>query len=346
MINKSSEYLVVKGVGGVGNRFISLMEAINYAKETNRILYLDWCDGMFGPTGVNIFFKYFNLKNIDYLESDKTIIEMIESGTTTFPKNLYSDDIKKPLLKNYYSCTPWLANYPYYKVGMGLVFKHKSSYLFGLQSFQRVGDKKGYFGVIRDLFKGDNFPLGGALSKKLKEKVVVFADFRPLCKLDNLFNYIELKGEHFSRYKEFSLENGFENVIGVHVRYTDKKPKSELDRLKKRLEIDLDQNPQYKIFLCSDNPDIISEFKTLFKGKIIFYEKFIPKVSEGAGIHRWAYRHFDEDKKEQLFDDCLADMWLLSMTKKLYWQGNSSFSLISKIIKKDAVNTFDWMKFN
>lgn len=344
MKNTNDKFLIVKGVGGVGNRFISLMEAIRYAKKTNRIVYLDWCDGMFGPSGVNIFFKYFDLLEVAYIDSPDKVFEMMDKGASTFPRTLKKDDVTAALLKNYYACTPWLAKFPPYKVGMGLVFRHKLSYLFGLQSFQRVNDKKGYFGAIRDIFKGDNFPLGAALPTYLKHDIVVFADFRPFSSITCLFNHMRLKDEFHNQYKKYAFENDFSNVIGVHVRYTDKKPKSQLDKLTKKLKNDLENNAQLKIFLCSDNIDIVNDLKCLFRDRLIFFDKYIPKVDDG-GIHKWAYWYFDEDKKEQLFYDCLADMWLLSMTKWLYWQGNSSFSLISKTIKNDDSTTFDWMKF-
>jgi hypothetical protein len=53
------------------------------------------------------------------------------------------------------------------------------------------------------------------------------------------------------------------------------------------------------------------------------------------------------EEKERFFEDSIADMWLLSMTGMLYWQGNSSFSYISKILKNDSANsatTVDWLK--
>lgn len=345
MSRMNSRFLIIKGVGGIGNRFISLMEAIVYAQKTNRIIYLDWCDGMFGPTGVNIFFKYFDLKNVEFTNDKTELQNLIDSKVSIFPKGYTSDDLEKPLLKNFYACTPWLAQYPPYKVGMGLIFKHKLSYLVGLQSFQRVGDRKKYIGVVKDLYGPDNFPLGGALSKKMDEEIVVFADFRPLRKIENIFDYINLKDEFYTSYKNYATKNDFDNVIGVHIRYTDKKPKSKLQGLIKRLKTDLEIDRNYKIFLCSDNNEIIKEFREEFDDKIIFFDKYIPDVESGLGIHKWAYRNYDENKKEQLFYDCLADMWLLSMTKKLYWQGNSSFSLISKVLKNDPKSTFDWMKF-
>ena len=344
MTKQSKKYLVVKGVGGIGNRFISLMKAINYAKSTNRIIYLDWCDGMFGPSGVNIFYKYFDLKNLNHVESSKDVLQVIENKGSTFPEELYTEDIQNPLLKNYYACTPWVAKFPIYKVGMGLLFRYKLGYLFGLQSFQRVGDKKGYFGAVINIFKKDNFPLGAALPKRLKQDIVVFADFRPLIGLSKLFHYIELKEVFLRSFSKFAEQNNFDKVIGVHVRFTDKKPKSKLEKLINKLNEDLLNKPDFKIFLCSDNNDVVADFKLEFGSKLIFFDKKMPDVAFG-GIHKWAYTHFEEDEKEQMLYDCLADMWLLSMTNILYWQGNSSFSLISKVIKNDLETTKDWLKF-
>ena len=49
------KYLVLKGCAGIGNRFITLMKAIQYAKLSRRIIYVDWGDGMFDNVGNNIF---------------------------------------------------------------------------------------------------------------------------------------------------------------------------------------------------------------------------------------------------------------------------------------------------
>ncbi len=246
MKDEAEKYLIVKGVGGIGNRFISLMKAISYAKKTQRTIYLDWCDGMFGPTGVNIFFKYFELKNVAYVDAPDEILKAIDNGASTFPRILHKEDITNALLKNYYACTPSIANYPPYKVGMGLIFRYKLGYVVGLQSFQRVNDKKGYWGAVRDILKGDNFPLGAALPKWLDQDIVVFADFRPLCRISNLLNYVQLKDIYYQQFKQYATENDFSNVIGVHIRYTDKKPKSQLDRLIKKLKSELEKISQVK----------------------------------------------------------------------------------------------------
>lgn len=64
MSENKTKYLVLKGCAGLGNRFITLMKAINYAKVSGRTLYVDWSDGMFGALGKNAFSEYFDIKVI------------------------------------------------------------------------------------------------------------------------------------------------------------------------------------------------------------------------------------------------------------------------------------------
>lgn len=65
---------------------------------------------------------------------------------------------------------------------------------------------------------------------------------------------------------------------------------------------------------------------------VLLYEKFIPKVEDG-GIHIWAAQHATDEVKQRMFEDSIAEMWMLAMTKTLFWQGNSSFSYISKLFR-------------
>lgn len=53
----------------------------------------------------------------------------------------------------------------------------------------------------------------------------MYADFRPYLKLDNMFNYISLKKTFGQKFRDFANDNNLlDNGIGLHVRFTDKKP--------------------------------------------------------------------------------------------------------------------------
>ena len=74
------------------------------------------------------------------------------------------------------------------------------------------------------------------------------------------------------------------------------------------------------------------------------YPKTIPEEGFEKGLHQWALWYGGEEVKEQMFRESLADMWLLGMCRRLYWQGNSSFSLISSLMYPDPSHTINWFK--
>lgn len=337
------KYLILKGCAGLGNRLITLMKAIKYSQKNNRTIYVDWADGMFGEQGDNVFFKYFNLKNIKHITSSSILKEIYIQGGSTFPSKMQLSDLDTPVIRTFYALTPNIARNTIYKVLMTQIFKEKWSYFVGLQSWQRTNYKHHYYwNAIKNINNGNNFPLGSALTSKHKEDLVFFADFRPLVNIDNLFSYLELKPEIQSKISSFAEKYNIKEAIGVHIRYTDKKPKRKLNKLIQKLDKILSKHPEQKIFLCSDNIDIINEFKKKYKNNIIQTEKYLPETNN-VGIHIYAAKNLPKNIKEQMMEESLMDMWLLSMTKLLFWQGNSSFSYISKYIKNDPKTTINWM---
>jgi hypothetical protein len=54
--------IVVKGVGGLGNRILGLLGAVVYARRTGRRLIVDWRDSMYADDGENAFFTLFESK--------------------------------------------------------------------------------------------------------------------------------------------------------------------------------------------------------------------------------------------------------------------------------------------
>lgn len=342
------KYLILKGCAGLGNRFVTLMKAIQYAKLSGRKLCIDWCDGMFASVGENAFDKYFDLnyKNRVSLEEIK---KAFEKGAATYPKHLTMQDFDSPIYPESKSeasfrvYTPKLARNTLYKVGLSLIPLHKLVYILGLQSFQRPQKMEGmdWWKMVRTMNDGNNLPLGSNLWPWLKADIVLFADFRPCISMRNFSKTIILKDSLQERVNDKAKLLNLNNAIGVHVRYTDKKPKGRLDALIRTLQAKLQGNDM-NIFLCTDNKDIEEDFVCSFKERVIKTEKYIPKV-KGEGIHIWVSQQSDDSLKTRMFEDCLMDMWLLSKCKLLYWQGNSSFSLISKLLLNDNSRCVNWL---
>ena len=341
------KYLILKGCAGLGNRFITLMKALQYSKLSDRKICVDWSDGMFAAPGVNAFDEYFDLKY-----DKKATLEQIKyaftNGRSTYPKNIVAEDFDRPIYpesnieSSFKVFTPKLASNTIYKVGLSIIPLHKIVYLLGLQSFQRPYkmEDMNWWKVVKTMNDGNNLPLGSNLWPWLKADIVFFADFRPWCPMKRFGETVTLKEKYQNIIDSKAKEMNLANAIGVHVRYTDKKPKQQLNVLLKRLGKDLDNGT--KIFLCTDNKDIEIDFKEEFGNKVIMTEKYIPEV-KGEGIHIWASFQNDDNLKRQMFEDSLIDMWLLSKCKFLYWQGNSSFSMISKLLLNDKQRCMDWL---
>lgn len=135
-------YVILKGCAGLGNRFITLMKALQYSKLSGRKLCVDWCDGMFAAVGVNAFDEYFELDYSNKATKDE-VKKAFRDGATTYPKCITAQDFDSPIYPeskveaSFRVYTPKAAEKTIYKVGLSVIPLHKLVYLFGLQSFQR-----------------------------------------------------------------------------------------------------------------------------------------------------------------------------------------------------------------
>lgn len=340
-------YLLLKGCAGLGNRLITLLKAIEYSKRANRLLYVDWSDGMFAPEGENAFYKYFDLMDVPFTISFENIENRLESGASVYPKGITFVEIKQGIYKNFKLVGTFLSRkLPFFRVLFTSLFKGKISSILGLQSFQhKIEDCESWITNIKNVFQERNVQLGAQLSKNIDRDIVVFVDFRPWVKLIDIFKHVRLKDIYYSKFLNFANQNNLINgAVGVHVRATDKSPREQLFKLFAKIDKLVTNEPSLSIFLSSDNPKIEEEFKQRYSGKIIIYPKTLPTDLNGNGIHHWAMNSSDSTIKTKMFEESLADMWILSMCKYLYWQGNSSFSLMSSLLKTDKDNIIDWMK--
>ena len=170
MNNIKKKYLVLKGCAGLGNRFITLMKAINYAKLSDRTFSVDWSDGMFAALGKNAFSEYFDIKGIKCCNLED-VMSAYETGATCYPSKMRKDDLTNPICEErdvkgqFVVYLPKIARKTIYKVALSVVPLHKLVYILGLQSFQRVElkEKLSWKYVVKHMLDGDNFPLGSNL---------------------------------------------------------------------------------------------------------------------------------------------------------------------------------------
>ena len=117
------------------------------------------------------------------------------------------------------------------------------------------------------------------------------------------------------RIDDFKQKYWAEKVIGVHIRYTDRK---NLGRL-------LDRYPDAHIFLATDNKNVEEEYKSKFKN-VFSTSKWYPE--SGGSMHQ---NGGCENKVENGIE-ALVDMYLLADCDGLVYSGQSTFSVISSIL--------------
>lgn len=342
------KYLVVKGLAGLGNRMITLLAAADYARSTGRSLHVDWSDGMFGPKGENVFYKYFQLNGVPSEENLEVIARSLAEGATAYPANLTPETLKGNIYSAYDCVSSTLGRNPLYRVPLSLITRGKAAAFFGLQTWQPLDEARhcGWRKAIANVRGGRGFVLGSVLSHGIDSDIVIYADFRPWVKSGRVFDIVSLREPLLNEFKNFAAKHDLPaNGIGVHVRATDKSTGKSRERLHRHVAEWLGESDKRKIFLSSDNPRVVAEFEEAYPGRVVQYPKFMPDDPSGHGLHHWALQKCVKgDLKERMFRDALADMWILSMCRRLLWQGNSSFSLMSTHLKHDKENIANWLK--
>jgi len=335
--------LWLKGCAGLGNRLISIDNAIKYAKKSHRTICIDWSDGMFGAQGHNVFTDFFEVCDIPYLSDVKVAADMLADGCSRYPSMLDADNCNLPVYAERQSKGLFNAYFPFlsrlrgYKYLMSSFRLHTFGYLLGLPSFQACDKTQmSWFKAFSQRNDGKNMPMGGNLSLSLDEDIVLYADFRPMTNMSDVLKHVRLHQDFLNKINTIADDLGIRDAVGVHVRFTDKKANGSFDNLFAKLA-----KEKRPVFLCTDNEEIVQLFKDNVSYGLVLYQKYIPKVTDG-GIHIWASQMNDQELKYKMFEDSIIEMWLLSMTYTLYWQGNSSFSYISKLLMSDNHKCIDW----
>lgn len=319
----SKRYCYVKGVAGIGNRLYTLASAIEYCERTGRLLYVDWSDGTYDKDGVNCFYKYFDLKCCN--ESRDFLYD---KGMTCYPQDYFQIDTvgihdryvnkkKKNILSNAVSVLASKGN------SAAINLLHYLPPVFVWES---------------KFFRGNSIARGRSLGYSRTEDVVIYVDYNPPYNEETLKKCLQFSADFSNEMDDYITNHSLNDAIGVHIRATDNYTETSIDKLYEK--IDRISNTE-KIFLATDNAAIEDEFINKYEGRVNVYPKVIP-LSGKQGIHRWSKDNADDDIKIKMFKECLADIYILSKVKNLLYQGNSTFSHISRIMNENE--KADWTK--
>lgn len=324
-------FLILKGCAGLGNRLFTVIEALNYCVRNNRKLYIDWSDGQFGKLNKNVFNDFFTIKHNLFVD-ELTIRTYLSKDC--YPR-IWNHNLNKNIYDLYDVGSPncFLKKMPFF-----LFSKKNKKSKNQLWIKKRVNNKYGF----KDIFNSDNMAFGGDLMNDLKPEIVIYADFRPGLKSEVLISKLKLKSVYEKELNSWAYNYRLsESHIGVHIRNSDKRPEKSINSLLKFL---CENYANQKIFLSTDNSDIELFFKDNFKDNLLTYPKDLPEEVADRGIHMWGIDNNDDNYKAKMLKESIYDMWLLSKCKTLFYQGNSSFSLFSKLLHPFKENCHDWQE--
>lgn len=329
--NQEDKYLILKGCAGLGNRLFTILNALSYCELSQRKLFIDWSDGQFGRKNENIFTQFINISHPLYIDD---LPKSFSNTNDVFPIT-WKGNLKKSVYEIYNVGEPnfILKNIPSF-------FLNKKNKFRKSQLWVRRGMSTKY--GFKAMMDQKNMDFGSNLILNNNAKFLIYSDFYPSYNNIKFLKYLKLKGSCLSKIDHWNKKyNLKENYIGIHIRFSDKKPEKSVDFLIEYLQ---KNHNSRSIFLSTDNIEIEKLFHAKFEDKLLIYPKKIPPLINGRGIHMWGLDNNDDDYNKEMLEASIFDIWLLSKCKILYYQGNSSFSAFSKFLHPKPENCINWLK--
>ncbi len=288
----TKKYVLIKGREGLGNRILSSLTGILYAKITNRKYYIDWSDSAYSQNNINVFHSFFDCP---YFSQNEKLPETKSIFPHVWINNLHKSSLEVTTSINYHrslgsSAHLGCLNYPHDVLVVWMcipeVYLLKKYFKKFIPEYKGMPDDY----IFRDLFR-KNF----ILKKDIQERIDKF------------------KKENFTGQK----------VIGVHIRYTDKMIK--FDKFINKVSDIRKKHRDAKIFLSTDSSEVIDVFRKKF-GKILFTEKWFPH--KGEIMHQ---NHSCPDRIANGIE-ALVDVYLLAKCDYLIYAHCSTFGYIANIL--------------
>ncbi len=295
----NEKWLLIKGANGMGNRIFSLLEGIVYAKLTNRKIVVDWRDEIYSNNKENSFLYFFK----NYFDD----LSKINRNGTVFPK-IWKNNLDKSLYDMFRNegIKNSLDGWEKFSIDINNTKYNEDVLIFIAFEF------------------GKMFKFYKLLPREWPKDKINLIKFL-------LNKYIYLTEEITKEVNSFKEKNFKDNVIGVHVRYTDNMNKkfihykgTDLDSFFPIIDNLLLKNKNSKIFLATDNKSILDLFKNKYSN-ILYFDKYFD-IENGA-IH-----YSKNCDKKIVAKESLIDLHLLAKCNYLVYSENSSYGRLASLL--------------
>lgn len=332
------KYFVVKGCAGLGNRLVTLCQAISYAQKTNRTLLVDWRDGMLGGRNENIFWDYFTLKDCDFTEA---LIEDVAEKKSVYPL-LWEANLATSIYDRYSEAKLFTKTQRRWLL-LSSLGKWKLTQAYISLHCHETDKIQGFGSLKKQVEMGELLPMLSEYPLHLDQECVIGSDYFPPF-LEEIFRkHVFLKPGILKKLTDVAseLEVG-EQTLGIHVRQTDWNWKTDLSILLQHLQSA--STKQFKnIFLATDSLGALNQIKEVVPN-VMATKKFLPEPKTG-GLHHWSYDKNNPALARSMFEESLADQFLLSRCGSFWMQAGSSFSMIAKAMASKSQKRENWSDF-
>jgi hypothetical protein len=315
-----NKYLLIKGGSGLGNRMLALLCGLEYARLSGRQPVVDWRDGMYADAGEEAFLQIFEktekLGELDQLPEGAQVVPAVWQSRLASKATLVlwglEDDgkfrmnrvqkildqicrkvIRRPLAFS----PPW----DYRRVCVDL---KKLDLPEAVAVFFAPTEK---FFRLRKHYRKTNDPNARLATHEIVKKVFE--------------EHVRLPAGIMDVLEQFRKEMFKEKMIGIHVRYTDRK--GSLEGSLKDVEKVRRKYPDYGLYLATDSEYVEKLLKEKYPDLVTLPKRFAP---EGKALH------LDKtcDDRVTMTHEAMKEMLLLAACDALVYTGRSTFSFMAR----------------
>jgi len=301
--------VLIKGAAGLGNRMLAVLSGAAYAQITGRLSAVDWRDGLFAPENSNAFdllFKSSGNVQADSISDNDSVSPSIWRGKVSLSANSLVHSLWPHLLGEY--STAKMTS-----IDISRLDYPEKVLVFWCWDDQIRLMRKHFKGPFRPLRRKSTFEIQRELARQ----------------------YLIPRPELRQQIDAFKVEHWSQDVIGVHIRYTDLKVP--LQRFYGAVDRLVPLNSSRKIFLATDNEAVQEEFRKRYANLIIR-----PKYFRGDG--KPLHLNPNDGDVTQRAREALIELYLLSECHHLVCARWSTFSYMAQVLSnlpRERIIDFD-----
>jgi hypothetical protein len=292
-----TKYLMVKPNGGMGNRMLCAVTGILYGQLTGRVTVIDWRDEAYSNDGSNTFATFFACP----LAQPETVLPA--KGT-----------IRPAVWENHRDMSVSQMLHKYDPTKHSSIFIHRK-YSIDVRTLDYDED------VIVFWYYTQRIRLLSAHLNRLQPSLAGLGTEGIIREV--LGKQMTLRQGIRRRIDDFKARHWADQVIGLHIRHTDRK--TNLAAYRRALERFLRRSPKAHIFLATDNRAVSDEYRRQFKN-VISTPKWFPDGMSSMHQNLECPDHVENGI------EALVDMYLLADCNYLIYPSVSTFSWISRIL--------------